>query len=120
MDEKMKKEVNEVLKEIEDLECHAITVCNDPMNGCPGDFAEDFSRRGNALYSKALVLGASEKQIQKAQNKGHDNGYYNSECAFGDFKYRGRLGAFRWWFDGVHDKFFMAIESYKWKRGIKK
>jgi len=34
--------INREIFQIEDL---AYSVCNDPMNGCPEDFAEDFSRR---------------------------------------------------------------------------
>ena len=32
-------------KALIDIQCHSYAVCTDPMNGCPGDFAEDFSRK---------------------------------------------------------------------------
>jgi hypothetical protein len=36
-------------KEMLELHWHSASVCNDPMNGCPGDFAEDYGRQMNRM-----------------------------------------------------------------------
>jgi hypothetical protein len=33
-----------------DLEWNSATICSDPINGCVGDFAEDFGRQRELLY----------------------------------------------------------------------
>lgn len=37
------------VQEMMDLEQHYACICSDPMNGCPGDFAEDGDRRMTRL-----------------------------------------------------------------------
>ena len=34
-----------LLEECRKTEMMAREICNDPLNGCPGDFAEEFGRR---------------------------------------------------------------------------
>lgn len=61
-------------KKIIDQEAHSASVCSDPMNGCPGDFAEDYSREIRKLEREfeswpfkipAFILAILDYQIHR-------------------------------------------------------
>lgn len=60
-------------------EAHQATVCSDPMNGCPGDFAEDYGRKNHRTYME-LESMKIPSWIQKiASTKGEK--YYEHQMA---------------------------------------
>lgn len=55
-----------ILKELEEMFYHHTSVLIDPMNGCPGDFAEDYAPIEDYKISKATEAGATNEEIAKA------------------------------------------------------
>jgi len=55
----------------EDVRNHD-NVVNDPMNGCPGDFAEDFARDERRAILELYSVGATDEEIAKAEARGHE------------------------------------------------
>jgi len=45
-------------------------ICNDPMNMCPGDFAEDYTKIISRLTVEAVKLGATPEEYENAYEKG--------------------------------------------------
>lgn len=61
----------EILKEIEELVYKETTICNDPMNGCPVDFAKEYRKKINKTVRQALTLGITDEEIGEAIAKGY-------------------------------------------------
>jgi hypothetical protein len=59
------------------------TIVHDPMNGCPGDFAEDGDRALTALIIEAYSLGVTEEEIAQAIESGYVSGQEIMEGSFG-------------------------------------
>lgn len=68
----------EISKKIIDQEVSTAMICSDPMNGCPGDFAEDGSRKIHSLECEfeswdfkipSWILKILDKRIHKHYNK---------------------------------------------------
>ena len=67
------------LKEFAVNVCRNIGIVNDPMNGCPGDFAEDFQRQDRRWVANMLAKGISIEKIDKARTKGTKMAYREEE-----------------------------------------
>ena len=59
-----------------------VTVCNDPMNACPGDFAEDFDEAYYHLIQEAVSEGISDEEISEATEKGTASGHKQMDEMF--------------------------------------
>ena len=71
-----------LLEKIESNRSTKVTVCNDPMNGCPGDFAEDYDRLFWGLVNEARAAGHSEKEISEASERGTASGHKELDATF--------------------------------------
>lgn len=49
--------------ELLENEFSCASICSDPMNGCPGDFAEDFGRKSSIIRNK---IASVEFSLSKA------------------------------------------------------
>jgi aconitase B len=65
LNEKTKK-----LKEYAEMVSHHIQVINDPMNGCPDDFAEDYAKIEWRKKMELAQLGATDDEIGHARFQG--------------------------------------------------
>ena len=60
-----------ILKELTEIIRHHTNVINDPMNGCPDDFAEDYAPIENAKMNEARNSRATEEEIGQALSQGY-------------------------------------------------
>jgi len=70
----------EILNDLTDMIRHHTNVINDPMNGCPEDFSEDYTKIENRKIWDARNAGATEEEIGDALSKG----YWLAEGDFGE------------------------------------
>ncbi|GAG58715.1 unnamed protein product [marine sediment metagenome] len=63
-----------ILEKIEENRKTKITVCNDPVNGLPEDFAEDYDRLFYIMISEARKAGHSEEEIMEVADRGTASG----------------------------------------------
>lgn len=67
-------------KESIDHDIHSTSVCSDPMNGCPGDFAEAFGRESMSMRGElcSLEYGIPEfikSRLDRKLHEYHDQQY---------------------------------------------
>jgi hypothetical protein len=112
------KEQKQMLNRIRDHTNHAVSLYNDPMNGCPQDFAEDDRRTARKLTHEAYKLGITDEQILKAELKGNNDAAFNIARMHGE--YHGKLGFLKWQYHSLHDFIIDKIDNYKWRCGARK
>ncbi len=61
-----------VIEELETTVFWKHTTCNDPLNGCPRDFAEDYGLRIHRAVLACYVKGISQERINTACNRGYN------------------------------------------------
>ncbi len=52
----MEKAIDELKARIKETEHRKEYVCNGPMNGCPGDFVEEYDHRLDKMYARLATL----------------------------------------------------------------
>ncbi len=62
--------MHKILEEIESNRKSLITVCNDPLNWCPGDFAEDYDKIFWRLVTQAKNEDITDDEISEAAQRG--------------------------------------------------
>ena len=63
---------SKILKELTEMIRHHTNVINDPMNGCPDDFSEDYAPIENSKINPAEEAGATQEEISKALGEGYE------------------------------------------------
>lgn len=68
------KHVLSLLKELTGLVESQITICADPMNGCPGDFSAAYQKKIDTLITRLECLNVDAELIGKAVATGEKLG----------------------------------------------
>jgi hypothetical protein len=76
-------EGRKLLKKLSDLVQSSIEIYNDPMNGCPGDFAEMYGRRIRKVIYELEILGVSDDKIFRAEKIGEARAEKTLDIMFG-------------------------------------
>ena len=71
--------MTDILKELEDIVFWKHTICNDPLNGCPRDFAENYDLKIHKVTITCYTQGITEQEIDTACKRGYNR-------AMGSFK----------------------------------
>ena len=77
------KSKTRILKELENMIKAHQGVLDDPMNGCPEDFAEDFAPIEQRKIAEAYKAGATDEEIEKAMAEGSRKASEEHEKIFG-------------------------------------
>ena len=72
-----------ILEELTEMIRDHQNVLTDPMNGCPGDFAEDYAPIENRKMEEAEEAGATNEEIGWAVAEGYNKAQQDYQEIFG-------------------------------------